>query len=201
VRELVFLRQQDLRYTKDAAEPLTQLWDVPAIGRALDAQLAAHHYDAVFGLLTVPETHGHHKAATILALRASGAAARRRPPVGLRGHRLQARQPQPPDYVALPEYPETTPLAEGPWFSFDREHHFGFQDKLSYQAIVTWEIAEHKSQGTMQLAVGQYRWERFRLFAGADAGAVARATDLFARLSPWAEGPVTAPALPGQVGR
>jgi LmbE family N-acetylglucosaminyl deacetylase len=183
VRDLILLRQQDLRYTRDPSEPLTRIWEVPAIERALDHQLASRHYDAVIGLLPVPETHGHHQAATILALRAVGRLPAEQRPLVL-GVDLAATAER-PAYAALAMYPETAPLADAPRFHFDRDHHFGLQDVLSYQIIVSWEIAEHKSQGTLQLAAGKYRFENFQLFALSGADAPRRAAALFARLAPW----------------
>jgi LmbE family N-acetylglucosaminyl deacetylase len=183
VRDLILLRQQDLRFTRDPSEALTRIWDVPAIERALDQQLRRRHYDAVIGLLPVPETHGHHQAATILALRAVGRLPGDQRPLVL-GADLAATAERPP-YAALASYPETAPLADSPRCHFDRDHHVGLQDMLSYQIIVSWEIAEHKSQGTLQLAAGKYRFEDFQIFALSGDGAPQRAAALFARLAPW----------------
>ncbi len=183
VHEVIMVRQQDLRFTHDPSEPLERIWDIPVIERALDRQLTRRRYDAVVGLLPVPETHGHHQAATILALRAV-----QRLPIDQRPLVFGASTgttPELPAYTPSALYPETAPLAHAPSFHFDREHTFGFQDKLSYQIIVTWEIAEHKSQGTMQLAVGRHRFENFMLFDGSGPGAVERARALFSALAPW----------------
>ncbi len=184
VRDLILLGQQDLRFTRDAAEPLTRIWDVPAIERALDHQLSHRHYDAVVGLLPTPETHGHHQAATILALRAVGRLPAAQRPLVL-GVDLSAT-PEHAAYAGLAGYPETGPLADAQRFQFDREHHFGLHDALNYQIIVNWEIAEHKSQGTMQLAMGKYRFETFQLFALSGPDAPQRAGALFTQLMPWA---------------
>ncbi len=184
VRDIILLRQQDLRFTKDPSEPLTRIWDVPAIERALDHQLQSRHYDAVIGLLPVPETHGHHQAATILALRAVGRLPADQRPLVL-GVDLAATAERPP-YAALASYfRETAPLADSQRFHFDRDHRFGLQDVLTYQIIVSWEIAEHKSQGTLQLAAGKYRFENFQLFALSGDAAQRRAAALFSRLAPW----------------
>jgi hypothetical protein len=40
---------------------------------------------------------------------------------------------------------------EGEIFEFDRNQTFGANDRLNYNIIANWVIAEHKSQGTMQL--------------------------------------------------
>jgi LmbE family N-acetylglucosaminyl deacetylase len=182
VHELILLRQQDLRFTHDPSEPLERLWDVPAINLALDRQLASRRYDAVVGLLPVPETHGHHQAATILALRAVNRMPLDQRPVVF-GVDVSA-SPERPEFTALAHYPETAPLAQAPRFHFDREHAFGFQDKLTYQIIVNWEIAEHKSQGTMQMVAGKYRFENFTIFAASGPQAIDTAKALFVAITP-----------------
>ena len=60
---------------------------------------------------------------------------------------------------------------------------FGFQDRLDYRIIVNWVIAEHKSQGIMQLYLNSFDTERSFFFAIDDDAGVARAKALFARLS------------------
>ena len=40
-------------------------------------------------------------------------------------------------------------------YFFDKSIKFGYKNALSYKIIVNWEIAEHKSQGTMQLAMAR----------------------------------------------
>ena len=40
---------------------------------------------------------------------------------------------------------------EGATFEFDRNQTFGHNDRLNYTLIAHWVIAEHKSQGTMQM--------------------------------------------------
>jgi hypothetical protein len=41
---------------------------------------------------------------------------------------------------------------------------FGYKKALNYKVIVNWEIAEHKSQGTMQLAMNMGDYENYWFF-------------------------------------
>ena len=50
-------------------------------------------------------------------------------------------------------------------FKTDRTAPFGFKNRLNYKIIANWEIAEHKSQGTMQLAMNSGDYEQFWYFA------------------------------------
>ncbi len=66
------------------------------------------------------------------------------------------------------ELQETQPLSE--------------DGRLDYQIIVNWLIAEHKSQGTMQLLVNRGDLERFWFFAANDSSKLERTRALFQRL-------------------
>ena len=53
----------------------------------------------------------------------------------------------------------------------DRTRKFGYNDRLDYRILVNWVIAEHKSQGTMQLLMNRGEVECFWYFdANGDAG-------------------------------
>src|SRR6185436_3727759 len=67
IRSYNFLEQKDEKYTTDEREPMNS-WDVEAVKRKLNKIITKTQYDYVFCLLPVPETHGHHKAATMIAL-------------------------------------------------------------------------------------------------------------------------------------
>jgi LmbE family N-acetylglucosaminyl deacetylase len=110
IRDYFFFDQQDFYYTQDIEETLEK-WDTPPIVKRLQEIMEREHYDFVFMMLPFDGNHGHHKAATLLALKVR---------------------------------PNTT-------FEFDRNQKFGFNDRLDYNIIANWVIAEHKSQGTMQL--------------------------------------------------
>ncbi len=79
----------------------------------------------------------------------------------------------------LDGYPETRILtAGGPWI-FDRDTRLGLDDRLSYRIINQWVIAEHKSQGTMQMFAGEGRFERYWPYAMNTEEALGRADKLF----------------------
>ena len=67
-------------------------------------------------------------------------------------------------------------------WSISKDAEFGFKNSLSYKVIVNWEIAEHKSQGTMQLAMNMGDLENFYYFdINADAG-IEKTKSLFEEL-------------------
>ena len=67
-------------------------------------------------------------------------------------------------YTVLDGHPETRIRKdEGPWL-FDRNTKLGLDDRLDYNIIVNWLIAEHKSQGTMQMFLGNSGAERFWVY-------------------------------------
>ena len=82
---------------------------------------------------------------------------------------------------------QSHPLTEidteaGPWV-FDRTRRFGHRNRLNYQIVVNWVIAEHKSQGTMQLAMNRGQEEAFYLYTLNGPGAAARVDRWFAQLA------------------
>ncbi|MEZ5962233.1 MAG: PIG-L family deacetylase [Planctomycetota bacterium] len=187
LRRIVFLHQPDPRYTKDPGEVLAAGeagWDLVRVRRALDAVLRAGRYDFVLTHLPVPDTHGHHKAATILALEAVAALPEAERPVVLGAyHRLQAgAAPVVPD--ALDGYEITRIRRDIGPFEFDRTQRFGYRDQLDYHIVVNWAIAAHRSQGTMQKLMGKSDVEGFFAYALAGpASGPARVADWFRRLA------------------
>jgi N-acetylglucosamine malate deacetylase 2 len=65
-----FLNEKDDRFTLDAGESLHRSWHEERILRVLQQRLSKGHYDFVFVLLPSEQTHGEHKAASILAFEA-----------------------------------------------------------------------------------------------------------------------------------
>lgn len=168
LRQIVFLHQRDPRYTKDPAEVLAAGdagWDVAMVRRSLDAVLRAGHYDFVLTHLPVPDTHGHHKAATVLALEAVAALPSDERPLVLGSVHRPAGEALP----AVPDELEGFPITRirrdvGP-FEFDRSQKFGYRDQLDYHIVVNWAIAAHRSQGTMQKLMGRSDVEGFFAYA------------------------------------
>ncbi|MEO8127512.1 MAG: PIG-L family deacetylase [Bryobacteraceae bacterium] len=185
IREHQFLEQKDTRFTLDASEALAQ-WDTNRILQALTARMRRERYDFVFTLLPTAGTHGHHKAATLLALEAV-----RRLPEDLRPAVLAGDPAASSDAVlpfeGLAAHPETSPWPGAPVFRFDRTARFGFKDSLNYQIVVNWVIAEHKSQGLFQTDCNKHDEERFWLLAPSGPHGLEQSKQLFDRL------PVLAP--------
>jgi len=157
-----FLNERDDHFTTDVDEVLQKTWRTQRVETWLVRRLRGGHYDVVFVLLPTPDAHGQHKAATILALRAIEELPEAQRPVIAA---VQASPQESGSYETLAGYPITAATSAAPQFRFDRDIHFGFRDALSYQIVVDWVIAEHKSQGLFQTTVGQNRFENFWVFA------------------------------------
>ena len=163
IRKHYFLDQKDLGFDTDAASASTGNWDKAKVRAMLDELLARERYDAVFTLLPTAETHGHHRAATMLAIEAVAAMPESSRPLILG---VDAR----PKSDALAKFQGADPL-----LVFDREASFGFRSALNYQIVVNWVIAEHKSQGLFQTESGKTDGEFFWLFEASGPDAVQRA--------------------------
>lgn len=185
VRDLLFLHQQDHRYTIDPNEVLAPdagVWDLAFVRRSLAELLRARDYDFVFTHVPTPTTHGHHQAATILALEAVAELAPPRRPVVL-GAFPTGRDSERPDPPAMLEgFPITRHYTHVGPFVFDRTQPFGYLDRLDYRVITNLAMAQHRSQGTYQLLVGRWESEAFVLYALHVPDAAARAAELFERL-------------------
>jgi LmbE family N-acetylglucosaminyl deacetylase len=181
IRHHYFLDQQDTRYTLDVEEPL-RVWNRSAIVSYLGELLARENYSFVFTLLPLPTTHGHHKAATLLALDA----VKQRPvsarPIVLGGDPERSTTPL-QQYEALPAYPETAPLPSVPVFRFERTTKLGYKGALSYQIVVNWVIAEHKSQGLFQTDYNLHDEERFWILDSMTPSALEKTSQLFMLLT------------------
>ena len=184
VHAIYFFGQTDHRYTQDVLEvlgPDAEVWRLAEVRPALSELLQRNRYDFVLTLAPTAETHGHHKAATILALEAAAACDPALRPVvlcvqgGSNGEDPPAPQP-------LAGFPETR-LRTEPSFVFDRKQRFGYRERLDYSIVANWAIAEHKSQGTMQLLAGRGEREVYRLFDQNAPGAEAAARALFEALA------------------
>jgi LmbE family N-acetylglucosaminyl deacetylase len=186
LHQIFFMHQRDPRYTKDPAEVLDAGdagWDVPRVRANLGAILRAGRYDFVLTHLPVPDTHGHHKAATVLALEAVAALPEDARPAVLGSFhgKRDAELPAIPD--ALAGFPITRVRADVGPFLFDRGQKFGFKDALDYHIVVNWAIAAHRSQGSMQRLAGRSDFEGYLLYALPAATTPARIAQWFARLA------------------
>lgn len=179
VRDHYFLDQKDAYYTLDEHEPLDTSWNVSWIQTRLQELMLQHRYDFVFCLLPDSSTHGAHKAATLLALRSAMQLPEATRPVVL-GVSVSSKNDSLPDHFQqLKNYPETRMDPDTASFRVDRTASFGYRGKLSYKIIVNWEIAEHKSQGTMQTYMNMGDYEDFWYFAINGTQGLAKCQRLF----------------------
>jgi len=183
IRQHYFLDQRDLGFSSDAAAADAYNWDRPHLLAVLGDLLARERYDAVFTLLPTAQTHGHHRAATILALEAVTRLPEDQRPMFF-GVEPQARVAPPLDFAGLPSQPLTATQSAEPVLTFDRATPFSRQASLNYQVVVNWVVAEHKSQGLFQMDAGRHALERFWLFAVSGGSSVQRVSQLRSQLSP-----------------
>jgi LmbE family N-acetylglucosaminyl deacetylase len=162
---IFFLDQKDAHYGLDEHEPLDTTWNVQWVTTRLKEIMTTTKYDYIFCLLPVPETHAHHKAAGLLALRTVQTLPANQRPIVLGVTGSSARDSATTQFQQLKNYNETRIDGKDYLYTFDKTVAFGYKNKLTYKVIVNWEIAEHKSQGTMQLAMNYGDYENYWYFA------------------------------------
>ncbi len=165
MNNIFFLDQKDAHYGLDEREPLDTTWNVNLVTTRLKEIMTNTKYDFLFCLLPVPETHAHHKAATMLSLRTVQSLPASQRPIVLGVTGSSAKDTTILKFEQLKNYAETKVEGNTAMFRFDKSVPFGFKDKLNYKIVVNWEIAEHKSQGTMQLAMNAGDYENYWFFA------------------------------------
>lgn len=182
IRHIFHYDQLDTHYTLDADTVMKEVWNVTKVKADLTKKIEKEGYDFIFCLLPTPETHGHHKAATIIALETTKALKGKKPVVlGVSvGSKSDTTEKA---FTGLPAYPVTAIAAGKHSFMLDRTVGFGFRNKLNYKIVVNWLIAEHKSQGTMQTFMGQGDYEYFWFFDMNDKAGFDKAKKLFEDLS------------------
>ena len=173
IRNHYFLGEQDNRFGLDAEEALSHVWNRARVVDSLTTRLEAESYDFVFVLLPREGTHGHHKAAAVLALEAVSRLSPERRPVVL-GAEPALSTEVPAEFRGLRSFPPTRTASAAPAFSFDRATSFRQDGALRYDIVVNWVIAEHKTQGLFQNDCGRHDLERFWLFDQHLANAQAR---------------------------
>ncbi len=177
-----FFDQQDNHYTLDVDTVFREVWDVVGIKRRLTDILSKGNYDFIFCLLPTPDTHGHHKGATILALQTVSEMQLIKKPIILGASVSSLNDSTSTKFTSLPAFPITRISSDSSSFSFDRNESFGFKNALNYKIIVNWEIAEHKSQGSMQTYMGRGDFENFWYFDMNPSGGKDKAEKLFREL-------------------
>jgi len=186
VRRVMFLRQQDHRYTTDEFEIMgegAEVWDVDGVRQTLAAIMQEGGYDFLVTFFPDEGTHGHHKSAALLALQAVESLPLEERPVTL-GVRFVRDDDPGATPSGLAGWPITDATEGAPTFDFERGQGFGYQDKLNYHIIANWAIAAHRSQGTMQLFMGRGSdIENYVLYAHNPPGAAAATRAWFERLA------------------
>jgi N-acetylglucosamine malate deacetylase 2 len=193
VRRHYFLNERDARFTLEAGEALGDVWNCGAVRDKLRTLLREERYDFVFTLLPRESTHGHHQAATLLALEIAGELDEEARPVVLGAEPGRAHAAEP--FAGLAGFASSRPEAEAPEFTFDRRQSFGYQNALRYDIVVQWVIAEHKSQGMFQNDVGKHDVEHFWRFAVGPKDAARRTHALVRQLRRTASRDAASPSV------
>ena len=191
IRNYFFLDQYDHAYTENVDTVLSYVWDADEARGRLQEIMTRVRYDFVFVHLPIPNFHAHHKAASILALEAARDLPASQRPVVLGsfvGDREGPDQFGADEFTGLPGYPITRLRSGHAPFVFDRGEALSEDGRLDYRIIVNWLIAEHKTQGTMQLLVNLGEIERFWVFEANGLDAREKTEALFLRLSGHAGG-------------
>jgi LmbE family N-acetylglucosaminyl deacetylase len=163
IRNYFFFDQPDFGYSLDVKEPLER-WDTDwAVNRLADI-MKDGAYDFVFLMLPYEGTHGHHKASAIIGLRAWQKLPDNGRPIVFETSARRGEEDPGIRFTQLDGFPETK-VMEGEIFEFDRNQTFGVKNRMNYNIIGDWVIAEHKSQGVMQMLmqnskgmIEQYRY-------------------------------------------
>lgn len=149
IRNYFFFDQQDFYFTLDVEETLEKRNTEPIVDR-LEEIMIEEEYDFIFLLLPFDQFHGHHKASTVIALQALERLPESSRPIALHAFIRRGPDDSGEEFSVLEGHPNTK-VMEGVTFEFDRNQTFGANERLNYTLIAHWVIAEHKSQGTMQM--------------------------------------------------
>jgi len=182
VNHIYFGNQPDSHFSLDEREPLDTSWNVPAVKKQLNHLLVRGHYNEVFCLLPEKNTHGGHKAATLLALQAVAEISAANRPVIL-GAELHNKGDKSKEFDQLNNYSSTRTISKQPSFIVDRTVSFGYGNKTNYKIVANWELAAHKSQGATEMTMNDGDLEQFWLFAINAAGSETTAANLFTNLN------------------
>lgn len=177
IRNYFFLDQVDKEYALDVTIPL-KTWNIDWVSERLLNILKQHNYDFVFTMMPSKETHAHHKASALLALRAVEKLEPENRPIILSTTILRSESDS-TSYEMLEGYPLTKINKNIAPFEFDRTQKFGHNDRLDYNIIANWVIAEHKSQGTMQQLMDAGKIEQYWYYALNDDEGVEKTRDFF----------------------
>jgi LmbE family N-acetylglucosaminyl deacetylase len=186
IRNHFYLDQFDNAYTENVDTILSHVWNADEVRARLRDIMTRFDYDFVFVHLPIPNFHAHHKSASILALEVAQELPDSLKPVVL-GCFMGAWDAEqdyvPSDYAGLADYPITRVNTDVPLFIFDRTEKLDPNGRLDYRIVVNWLIAEHKTQGTMQLLVNMGDIERFWFFESNDPARINQTAEFFEQLA------------------
>ncbi len=185
IRNYYYFNQRDHRYitTADIKEILdSNIWDLNFIRSELKKIIEREKYDYVFILSPNISTHAHHSSVGILALETINSMDPEDRPIILGGSGRSKSDTVRTIYKGLEGYPITNVSDTIP-FVFDRTQKFSYKDALDYKIIVNWVIAEHKSQGTIQLLMNQGDYELYWYFDINPESGKEKTKELFEKLS------------------
>ncbi len=177
LRNYFFFDQVDEEYALDVTIPM-ETWNTDWVLERLVTILKQQEYDFVFTMMPSEDTHAHHKASALLALRAVEKLDPEERPIVLSTTILREESDS-SSFTVLDGYPVTRINREIPPFQFDRTQTFGHNDRLDYNIIANWVIAEHKSQGTMQQFMDVGKYEQYWYYALNDGQGVNKTREFF----------------------
>jgi len=177
LRNYFFFDQVDKEYSEDISNPL-QRWDVGWIKKRLLNILKDKNYDFVFTMMPSSGTHAHHKASAILVLETIEKIPIQERPIVLATD-ITASLDATTNYSQLKGYPISKLMENEPPMQFDRRQKFGHEKRLNYKIIGNWVIAEHKSQGTMQMYMGRGNVEQYWPYAINQKKNISKAREFF----------------------
>ena len=177
LRNYFFFDQVDKEYSEDISNPLRR-WDIEWIKQRLQQILKDGGYDFVFTMMPSKDTHAHHKASAILALQAIEKLPEGERPIVLATDIVSSTDDS-TDYSQLQGYPISKLMEGESPMLFDRRQKFGHEKRLNYKIIGNWVIAEHKSQGTMQMYMGRGNVEQYWPYAINKKSQISRARAFF----------------------
>lgn len=163
IRNYFFFDQVDDEFSLDVSRPLKS-WDADLVRSKFKQIIEREGYDFVFTMMPVEDTHAHHKASALLALQSVSELDKPDRPIVLSTSILRSESDS-TTYTQLEGYPLTKIDREVAPFRFDRTQTFGHNNRLNYNIIANWVIAEHKSQGTMQLFMNGVKIEEYWYYA------------------------------------
>lgn len=186
-RHLIRLGQPDHRYSKDRMEVLAEsagVWDLSFVNRSLDTLLKTEGYGYILTISPTATTHGHHQAATLLAVGAAARVPEPSKPVVL-CCQVETKDSegigQPPavlqDALLARLRPGSVP------YMVDRTRGFGHNNKISLKAIASVAVAQHLSQGTMLGYIGRGDLEEYWILDASTSQAELRCELLFRLMS------------------